>query len=104
VKAIYEICTLWDKEICNHQDLVDLHQRINEEIAFPEPGKAELKKLNNICSLCKFPLMIKSKECPVCDNGELQRGITRGQLGVNLVYNYNCEECGRILYSYQDLD
>ncbi len=103
MKAIYEICTLWDKEICHHQDLVDLHRRINEESAFPGPSMAELKKLNSICSLCKFPLMTAIKECPVCGNAELQRGITRGQVGVNLVFNYNCEECGRILYSHKDL-
>jgi predicted RNA-binding Zn-ribbon protein involved in translation (DUF1610 family) len=103
LKAIYEICTLWDKEICNHQDLVDLHQRVREKDPLAKPGKAELKKLNNICSLCKFPLMIENKECPVCGNADLQRGITRGQLGLNLVFNYNCEECGRILYSHEDL-
>lgn len=104
MKAIFKSCTLWDKGICNHQDLADLHQRMSEEHAFKGPGQAEINKLNTICALCKFPLLIEVKECPSCGNVELQQGITKGQLGVNLVFNYNCEECGRILYSHQNLD
>jgi predicted RNA-binding Zn-ribbon protein involved in translation (DUF1610 family) len=104
LKAIFNSCTLWEKGICNHQDLAELHRRMNEECVFQGPGRAEIKELNTICSLCKFPLLIEVKECPSCGNVELQRGITRGQLGVNLVFNYNCEECSRILYSHQNLD
>ena len=104
MKAIYEICTLWDKEICNREELVELRRQRENRKHFPGNGQVDIQQINQICCLCKFPLLIEARECPSCGNVELQRGITRGQMGVKLVYNYNCEECGRILYSYQNLD
>jgi predicted RNA-binding Zn-ribbon protein involved in translation (DUF1610 family) len=104
MKAIYEICTLWDKEICNREELVELHQQREKSKNLRGNGQHDIRQFNEICCLCKFPLQIEARECPSCGNAELQRGITRGQLGAKLVYNYNCEECGRILYSHLNLD
>ena len=104
MKAIYKICTLWDKEICNQLELMELHRKEDERQNSRGPCPPEIQQLNKICCSCKFPLMIEAKECPSCGNAELQQGITRGQMGLSLVYNYNCEECGRILYAHQNLD
>lgn len=86
MKAIFEACTLWKKEICDRLE------------------SSEIQDYNTICLECKYPLTIEEKNCPVCGNNDLLLRVTKGQCGVNLVYNYNCEECGRILYSYSKFE
>ena len=103
MKAIYLTCKLWDKRICNQPELRELYQPEEGSLSPRSTGLSEIRQLNEICCLCKFPLMIDIRQCPSCGNAELQQEITRGQLGINLIYNYNCEECGRILYSHQNL-
>ncbi len=105
IKCIFEICTLWKKEICQNEELKDLYRLYNVRAKLSERlDDSLLNSFNRICSECKFPLVIVEKECPVCANRDLRLGITEGQRGLNLIFSYNCEQCGRALYSDQRFD
>lgn len=104
-KRIYEECTLWKKEICPNKDLLNLHKlKASQPQQYSEMDESLLARINNACTECKFPLVIKNKECPVCGNNNLRSGLIEGQKGLDLIFNYNCEECGRVLYSEERFD
>jgi hypothetical protein len=105
MKGIYKECTLWKKEICPNKDLLDLHRLKASQVELSQRlDENSLASFDRMCAECKFPLMIKEKECPVCGNKNLRLGVTEGQRGLNLIFNYNCEECGRVLYSEERFD
>jgi hypothetical protein len=105
MKGIYKECTLWKKEICPKKDFLNLPgYKSSQTNHIHGLDDSLLASLNNACAECNFPLVIKNKECPVCGNKNLRLGITEGQRGLNLIFNYNCEECGRILYSEERFD
>lgn len=105
MRFIFENCTLWEKEMCNKANLVNLHrQTVGNGNQFEGLDEEGIQKYNKICSECVFPLAIEERKCPVCGNEKLSTEVTKFQNGMSLVYNYNCNVCQRILYSSTKLD
>jgi len=102
MKAICQICEFWDERmVCPSEDLRNLYKKkMNEGEDFKLPEGNELKRLNEICSKCKVPLVINVKRCPVCESTNIQIGISSVNFGCVQTYNYNCIQCRRVLYSH----
>lgn len=99
MKAIFlQNCDFWERDFCPDSYLRKL--RDGKEFKLPEESK--LKKLNKICSICKNPLRIKEKKCPLCGKTDIQlsESISGGEMISNEIYNYKCDKCDRFLYSY----
>jgi uncharacterized Zn finger protein (UPF0148 family) len=102
LKVICQICEFWHKRmICPSEDLRNLYKKKmdkGKDFNFPEGNG--LKRLNEICSKCKVPLVINVKICPVCESTNIQIGISSVNLGYTQMYSYHCVQCKRILYSH----
>jgi hypothetical protein len=103
MKGIFESCILWEKKICINDDFVNLHRdRMKEGKQYKLPDKKDIQQINDVCTKCRFPLLIDEKECPICKYKNLQMEINKGRFG--FVYQYSCDICGRTLYSHKQFD
>jgi len=102
VKAIFlQYCEFWDKKTCPNEELRELYMnKILQGKKFKLPNGEELNNLNEICSNCTRALHIKEKKCPICEGTDLHAPILyMGKIGSMEIYNYECSQCGRKLYS-----
>ena len=98
MSRIFENCKLWEKELCDYTDLVNLHRRRhNEEKPLKKPDDKEHFRIDEVCAKCNFPLDVTRIECPVCGNENLHKEIVKIQDRFNHIQDFRCDVCGRIL-------
>ena len=105
MKGIFKNCKLWEKELCDNMDLINLNiRKVNEGKQLKSPDGTEFLRIDEICAKCNFPLDVNKRECPVCGNKNLQEEIAKAQSRFNHTHGYRCDNCGRILIFNQQFD